>query len=55
MKIDVKPKAGVDDIEGNRYKMLAINVSRETGISLLESLSLTLVEAYLALGANFRG
>jgi len=43
------------DVNGNRYKMLAIAVSSETGISLSESLSLTLVEAYKALGANFCG
>jgi hypothetical protein len=43
------------DVDGNRYRMLAVAVSRETHISLVESLSLTLVEAYLSLGANFRG
>jgi len=43
------------DVHGNRYRMLAIAVSSESGISLTDSMSLTLVEAYKALGANFCG
>lgn len=49
-----QPQAG-PEAHGNRYRMLAIAVSRECHITLTESLSLTLVEAYLALGAQFGG
>ena len=48
-------KSAVEDVEGNRYKMLAIKVTQNSGMSLGDALSLTLVEAYLVLGANFRG
>jgi hypothetical protein len=48
-------KSAVEDVQGNRYKMLAIHVAKNSGITLSEAMSLTLVEAYLALGANFRG
>lgn len=41
--------------QGNRYKMLALSVSSDTHISLQEALSLSLVEAYLAIGAEFNG
>lgn len=41
------------DVNGNRYRMLALAVSRENHITLAESMSLTLVEAYLAIGAKF--
>ena len=48
-------KAPVDEVAGNRYKMLALAVTRNSGITLTEALSLSLVEAYLALGATFSG
>jgi|TARA_R110000868_G_scaffold253061_2_gene509786 hypothetical protein len=48
-------KSPVEDVEGNRYKMLAIAVTKNSGLTLGDALSLTLVEAYLSLGANFRG
>lgn len=52
MKMAVDKKL---EIEGNRYKMLAIAVVRETGMSLADALSLTLVEAWLSMGAEFYG
>jgi len=55
MKIGPEPKVPVDEVVGNRYKMLAIAVTRNCGVTLAEAMGLTLVEAYLALGANFRG
>ena len=48
-------KSAVEDVQGNRYKMLAVHVTRNSGMSLSDAMSLSLVEAYLALGANFRG
>jgi hypothetical protein len=55
MKIGPQPKVPVDEVSGNRYKMMAIAVTRNSGMTLSDAMSLTLVEAYLALGANFRG
>jgi hypothetical protein len=52
IKITGPPKP---EVHGNRYRMLAIAVSRENGIALSEAMSLTLVEAYLSLGATFHG
>jgi hypothetical protein len=45
----------VDAVDGNRYKMMAIAITRGSGMTLSDAMSLTLVEAYLALGANFSG
>ena len=42
-------------VEANRYKMLAIHVTRNSGLTLSEAMSLTLVEAWLALGAKING
>jgi hypothetical protein len=53
MKINTGPK--LPEVNGNRYKMLAIAVCRDSHIGLAEALQLSLVEAYLALGANFGG
>lgn len=39
-------------VEGNRYKMLAIAVARNSGLTLADALGLTLVEAWLTLGAK---
>lgn len=55
MKIAVEPKVPVDEVAGNRYKMMAVAITRNSGMTLSDAMSLTLVEAYLALGANFRG
>jgi hypothetical protein len=55
MKITVEPKVPVDAPTGNRYKMMAVAITRGSGMSLADAMSLTLVEAYLALGANFNG
>lgn len=54
----MKPKKSaqfVKPAQGNRYRMLALSVSRDCHIGLREALSLTLVEAYLAIGAEFDG
>jgi hypothetical protein len=45
----------VDVVDGNRYKMLALAVTKNAGIGLREAMSLSLVEAYLALGATISG
>lgn len=53
--MEVKAPSPVDEVSGNRYKMMAIAVTRNCGMTLTEALGLTLVEAYLSLGANFNG
>jgi len=45
----------MDVVDGNRYKMLALAVTKHSGITLREAMSLSLVEAYLALGATIGG
>lgn len=42
-------------VEGNHYKRLAIAVCKQCHMSLQDALSLTLVEAWLALGAEISG
>jgi hypothetical protein len=55
MKIEPEPTAPEEEFTGNRYRMMAVAITRNSGMTLSDALSLTLVEAYLALGANFRG
>jgi hypothetical protein len=56
-KVSMKIRSGgkCPEVNGNRYRMLAISVCRETHITLAEAMNLTLVDAYIAMGANFNG
>lgn len=52
MKIGQKPKWKVDC---NHYLKIAMSVCKATGLSLNEALSLTLVEAWISMGAEISG
>lgn len=51
----VAPKKTMEEMPGNRYKMMAISVTKHTGLNLTDALSLTLIEAYMAMGAKLYG
>ncbi len=51
----IAPKNAMEEMPGNRYKMIAISVTKHTGLNLTEALTLTLIEAYMAMGAKLYG